>query len=163
MIVSLVAAMAENRVIGRAGGVPWRLPADMRFFKRLTTGHTVIMGRKTFESLDRPLEHRRNVVVTRDRSYHAPEGVTVAHAFDEAIAIAHGEEEVFVAGGAAIYRLALPRADRIYLTVVHAHVEGDTFFPDFDISEWKFVREDRHEPDERHAFAFSFRFYERGL
>lgn len=155
--------MAQNRVIGRAGGVPWRLPADMRFFKRLTTGHTVIMGRKTFESLDRPLEGRRNVVVTRDRSYHAPEGVTVARGFDEALTLADGEEEVFVAGGEAIYRLALPRADRIYLTVVHAHVEGDTLFPDFDLSEWKLVREERHEPDERHDFAFSFRFYERGL
>lgn len=153
--------MAENRVIGRDGAVPWHLPVDMRHFKALTTGHTVIMGRKTFESLGRPLPNRRNVVLTRDPAYRAPAGVVVVHTLDAALAAAEADSEVFVAGGEGIYRLALPRADRLYLTVVHARIEGDTFFPEFDVAEWKLVREERHEPDDRHEHPFSFRLYER--
>lgn len=152
--------MAENRVIGREAAVPWHLPEDMRQFKRLTTGHPVIMGRRTFDSLGRPLPHRRNVVLTRDPSY-APEGVEVAHGLDEALALVAGEQEVFVAGGADIYRLALPRADRLYLTIVHAAVTGDTRFPDLDLSEWRLDREAFHPADERHEYPFTFRFYSR--
>ena len=154
MIVSLIAAMSENRVIGRAGAVPWRLPEDMRFFKETTTGHTVIMGRKTFETLPAPLTNRHNVVVTSRRSYAVPDGVTVVHSLDEALATGPREEEVFVAGGEEIYRQALPRADRIYLTVVHRSVDGDTFFPEFDDSQWDLVRDDERG-------EFSFRLYER--
>ena len=153
--------MAENRVIGREGKVPWHLPADMRFFKRLTTGHTVIMGRKTYESLNGPLKDRRNVVVTRRPDYPSPEGVTVVHGLDDALALPKDGDEVFVVGGEAIYRLAFPYADRIYLTVVHTRVDGDAFFPEFDLSEWNLVLDERHEPDDRHPFAFTFRRYER--
>ena len=160
MIVSLVAAMSENRVIGRNGQLPWHLPADLKYFKKLTVDHTVIMGRKTFDEIKRPLDNRRNVVITRNRGFQ-PHGVTVVPSLDEALALAATEEEVFSVGGGEIFRLALPRADRLYLTVIHAHIEGDTFFPPFDSDGWVLEDEDRHEPDDKHAYAFSFRRYRR--
>lgn len=147
-------------MIGRDGAVPWHLPADLRHFKRLTTGHTVIMGRRTFASVGRPLPNRRNVVVTRDSSYR-PDGVVVAPGLAEALALAADELEVFIVGGAELYRLALPRADRMYLTIVHAEVPGDTYFPPFDPDEWRLEREERHTADARHAHPFTFRWYVR--
>lgn len=159
-MVSLIAAMAENRVIGRADALPWHLPRDMRRFKRLTVGHTVVMGRRTFETLPAPLSDRRNVVLTRDRTYRRS-GVEIVHTLDAALAAAAGPDEVFVAGGAAIYRLALPIAHRIHLTVVHATVPGDTDFPDFSMEEWRLVEDLRFAADARHAYAYSFRRYER--
>jgi dihydrofolate reductase len=158
--VSIIVAMSVNRVIGRAGHMPWRLPADLRRFKALTTGHAVIMGRRTFDSVGRPLPDRRNIVITRDRDYW-PEGVIVAHDLDEALSRAGDDEEAFIAGGGEIYRLAMPRADRMYVTIVHATIEGDTYFPEFDESEWELVSDERCEPDERHAHPYSFRVYER--
>jgi dihydrofolate reductase len=160
VIVSLIAAMSENRVIGHAGALPWRLPLDMRHFKNLTTGRTVIMGRKTFDTLPAALPNRRNIVMTRDGSYR-PAGAEVVPSLDAALQRAAGDDEVFVAGGGEVYRLALPRADRLYLTVVHVSVEGDTHFPPFDDRQWRLVRDERHEADARHAHAFSFRTYER--
>jgi dihydrofolate reductase len=147
-------------VIGKGSGLPWHLPADMRHFKHLTLGHTVIMGRKTFESLDKPLVRRRNVVLTRNMDY-LPVGASVAHTISEAFEFAGSESEVFVAGGADIYRIALPHAHRLYLTMVHANVAGDTLFPEIDWEEWVLVRDVRYEADEKHAFSFSFRCYER--
>jgi dihydrofolate reductase len=152
--------MAENRVIGRADALPWHLPRDMRRFKRLTTGHAVIMGRRTFETLPAPLPDRRNVVLTRDPSYRRS-GIEVVHTLDAALALVAGAQEVFVAGGAEVYRGALPVADRIHLTVVHATVDGDTFFPEITMEAWRLVEDLRFETDERHAFACSFRRYER--
>lgn len=160
MTISLIAAMSENRVIGRDGRVPWHLPADMRHFKQLTMSHPVVMGRKTFETLPKPLEGRRNIVVTRDPAYGAP-GAEVVTSLDAALEATEDADEAFVAGGEAIYAIALPHADRIYLTVVHAAVDGDTFFPPFDSTEWKMVSDEPHEADERHEFAFSFRLYAR--
>lgn len=160
MIVSLVAAMSENRVIGKDGTLPWRLPDDLKFFKRLTLDHTVIMGRKTFDEIKRPLDNRRNVVITRNPAFH-PHCVTVVPNLAEALALGATEREVFVVGGGEIFREALPRADRLYLTVVHARVEGDTFFPEFDKDGWVLESDERHEADERHAYAFSFRTYSR--
>ncbi|HEV8355935.1 MAG TPA: dihydrofolate reductase [Gemmatimonadales bacterium] len=159
MIVSLVVAVSENRVIGKAGKLPWRLPKDLQHFKKLTLDHTVIMGRKTFEEIQRPLTNRRNVVISRNPGFH-PHGVTVVPSLAEALALGATEDEVFVVGGGEIYRLALPRADRLHLTVVHAVVEGDTFFPPLDAA-WALDEEERHEPDEKHAFAFTFRTYSR--
>ena len=152
--------MAENRVIGSGTALPWRLPRDMKRFKQLTMGHTVVMGRTTYETLDGPLPGRRNVVLSRDprRSY---EGADVVTTLDDALSLAGDDDEVFVAGGAEIYRLALPHADRIYLTVVHAEVAGDTLFPPFDESEWELRTDERCDSDEHHAHAFSFRTYER--
>jgi len=158
LIVSLVAAMAENRVIGRDNALPWRLPSDMKHFKELTIGHTVIMGRKTYDSMGQPLVERRNVVISRDPGL-AYDGAEVVASLDDALGLAAGEDEVFVAGGGEIYRLALSRADRIYLTVVHTTVEGDTHFPEFDVEEWQLAEDVRHESDERHEHAFSLRFY----
>lgn len=160
MIVSLIAAMAENRVIGRGDALPWRLPRDMRRFKRQTTGHAVIMGRRTFETLPAPLPDRHNVVLTSAPAYPRA-GVEVARSLDAALENLAGDEEVFVVGGAEIYRLALPIADRIYLTVVHATVPGDTFFPEFTMEDWRLVEDLRFAADARHAFACSFRLYER--
>lgn len=159
-IVSLVAAMAENRVIGREGTLPWRLPDDQRFFKRLTLDHTVIMGRKTFDEIRHPLANRRNVVISRNPDFR-PTGATVVPSLDEAIALGATEREVFVIGGAEIYAAALPRADRLYLTVVHAEVEGDTYFPPFDRAAWALEWEEYHPTDERHAYPFTFRTYSR--
>jgi len=160
--VSLIAAVAENRVIGRDGALPWHLPEDLRHFKRLTRGHVVVMGRRTWETLDGPLPRRRCIVVTRDASYRA-EGAEVVHGLDEALerAAAAGETEVFVLGGGEIYTLALPRADRMYLTIVHAEPAGDARFPVFDAAEWTLASDEPHDADERHEHAYSFRTYER--
>src|SRR5262245_34417781 len=146
--VSLVAAMAENRVIGRGGQLPWRLPADLKYFKQLTVDHTVIMGRKTFDEIKRPLDNRRNVVVTRNKEFR-PHGVTVVPSLKEALALGATEEEVFVIGGGEIFKAALPLASRIYLTVVHAQVEGDTFFPRFEEDAWVLSAEESHPADDK--------------
>lgn len=128
MIVSLVAAMGENRVIGRGDALPWHLPEDLRRFRELTWGHTVIMGRTTYLSIGRPLPNRRMLVLSRSPSFR-PSGVESFPGIDAALAACAGEEEVFVCGGAEVYRAALPRADRIYLTVIHREYEGDVRFP----------------------------------
>lgn len=167
MTLSLIAAMSENRVIGRAGGLPWRMPADMARFKRLTTGHPAIMGRRTFDSMKSPLPGRTNIVVTRRRDFAPAPGVLVAHDLAEAIRLARtapggGEVgEIFIIGGGEIYALALPRADRIHLTVIHARIEGDAFFPEFDEQAWRLTHDERREADEKNEFACSFRIYER--
>jgi dihydrofolate reductase len=158
MIVSLIAAMSENRVIGRDGDLPWRLPRDMHRFKTLTTGHPVIMGRKTFETLTKPLPNRHNIVVTANRSYVAV-GADVTHSLDAALALVEDDAEVFIAGGGEIYRLALPIADRIYLTVVHGTFEGNARFPEFSMEAWRLAEDIRYESDQRHAYPFSFRLY----
>ena len=162
MKISLIAAMAQNRVIGRGNTLPWHLPADLKRFKERTAGHAVIMGRRTFESLDQALPDRRCIVVTRNPDYDAV-GAEAAPGLDEALELAGdaGEQEVFILGGSEIYALALPRADRIYLTLVHADIAGDTYFPEFDPDQWALVEDTRHEADDRHAYAFSFRIYER--
>ena len=160
MIVSLILAMAENGVIGRGGGLPWHLPKDLRHFKQLTVDHTVIMGRKTFEEIKQPLANRRNVVISRDPDFH-PRGVTVVPSLEEALALGATEDEVFVIGGGEIFRLALPRADRLYLTLVHAKVEGDTTFPPLDLATWALEEEADHPADAQHEYAYSFRTYSR--
>jgi dihydrofolate reductase len=152
--------MSDNRVIGRDNALPWHLPADMKLFKTLTMGHAVIMGRKTFDTVGKPLPGRRNVVLTRDRAWRRT-GVEACYDLDEALSLVASDSEVFVAGGAEIFHQALKRADRIYLTVVHANVTGDAFFPSFSLSQWRLVEDQTHESDERHAYGFSFRRYER--
>jgi dihydrofolate reductase len=159
-IISLVAALARNRVIGRGGTLPWHLPDDQKFFRRLTLDHTVIMGRKTFEEIRRPLANRRNVVISRNPAFR-PAGVTVVPSLKEALALGATEREVFVIGGGEIYREALPLADRLYLTVVHAEVEGDTTFPAFEGEEWALESEEFHPADQRHAWPFTIRVYHR--
>lgn len=156
MRVSLLVAVAERGVIGRDGGLPWRLPADLRFFKRVTMGHHVIMGRRTWESIGRPLPGRTMVVLSRDPALVVP-GASVVHELADALALARaaGDTEAFVIGGAEVYARALPLADRLYLTRVHADVEGDVCFPVYDPQEWVEVAREEHAADEHHAHAFA--------
>ncbi|MFE8601962.1 dihydrofolate reductase [Archangium violaceum] len=156
--VSAIVAMATNRCIGRDNTLPWRLPADLKRFKQLTMGHTLVMGRKTYESIGRPLPGRTMVVVTRQRDY-APEGVQVAHSLELALELARGDE-VFIAGGADLYRQAMPHVRRLYLTRIDRDYEGDTFFPEVDLSGWKLVAEEHH-PATATEPPFSFLTYER--
>lgn len=162
MRLSIVAAVAENGVIGSAGSLPWHLPADFRHFKRTTVGHHLIMGRRTWDSIGRALPDRTTVVVSRGTP-ELPVGVLSARSLEEAIALAleHDETEAFVAGGAEIYRQALPLADRLYLTRVAARPAGDTLFPEIEAASWR-LRERRDRPaDEANRYAMSFLVYER--
>jgi dihydrofolate reductase len=153
-LVSLIVAMAQNGVIGRDNALPWRLPEDLKRFKAFTLGKTLLMGRKTYESIGRPLPGRANLVLTRDRGFLAP-GVVVVHSVEEALAHAASNEMVAI-GGAEIYRLVLPFARRLYLTHVHADVPGDTYFPDFDPTQWVDVEWRMHPADEQHAYPLTF-------
>jgi dihydrofolate reductase len=150
---SLVVAVAENGVIGRLNHLPWRLPEDLAYFKRVTMGHPIVMGRRTYESIGRPLPGRTNIVVTHNRDFVAP-GCLVVHGLDEAWTAANGADEVSVIGGTALFRDTLPIADRIHLTEVQAPVEGDTFFPAFDPREWRETEVVRHAADARHPYPF---------
>lgn len=153
--LSLVVAMDENRLIGRANGLPWRLPDDMKQFKRITLGHTVLMGRKTWDSLGRPLPERDNWVLTRDAGF-AAEGVRAFHALDDVLA-AHTGGELMVIGGANLYRQTLPLAQRIYLTEVQARIaDGDAWFPDFDRTQFRELHHKMHGADDRHPHPFRF-------
>ena len=163
MKLSILAAVSENGVIGREGQLPWHLPDELKYVKRITMGHTLLMGRKTYESIGRPLPGRTSIVVSRQLDYAPHPDVIVARDFARAVDVARkrDESECFVFGGASLYREALPQAQRLYLTRVHTEVEGDAFFPAFDEARWKCVAHERHEADERHAHAFSLRVYER--
>ena len=163
MRISIIAALSSNNVIGRDSQVPWCIRTDLKRFKALTMGHHLIMGRKTYESVGKPLPGRINVVITRRDDYHA-DGVTVVHSLDDAIRVAAdaNDPEPFIAGGAEIYSVALHRADRMYLTRVHAEVQGDTVFPDFDdVSEWKLTDAEHCDANEKDEFPFSFLTYDR--
>ena len=162
MRLSIVAAVADNGVIGRDNDLPWRLPADLKRFKRTTMGHHLLMGRRTFESIGRPLPGRTTVVISRGRP-EVPDGVLVAGSLDEAIeaARAAGDDEAFVAGGEEICRAALARADRLPLTRVRADVEGDRFFPGLDLGGWTLVSSEERPADERNAYPLEFQLWER--
>jgi dihydrofolate reductase len=151
----LIAAIADNGVIGAGNALPWHLPTDLKRFRELTRGHHVIMGRKTCESLGRPLPERINLVVSANTRYHAA-GFVVVTSLAAALDAARREQEVFVIGSASVYAQALPRADRFYLTLVHADVVGDARFPDFNCSDWRELERSEHVADTRHAHAYSF-------
>lgn len=161
MIVSLVAAHARNRAIGLGGGMPWRLPADLARFKKLTMGAPVIMGRATFESIGRPLPGRFNIVMTRTPREGIPGALAYAGGPGEALAAAGDCPEVFVIGGGSVYRQFLDRADMLYITLVDAEIPGDTFFPEYDVSAYSVVSRERREPDERNRYALEFVTYRR--
>jgi dihydrofolate reductase len=163
MRISIIAALSSNNVIGRDNQLPWHLGTDLKRFKQLTMGHHLIMGRKTFESVGKPLPGRINVVITREPGYSA-EGITVVHSLEEGIrlAVEAGDEEPFIGGGAQIFEQSMHRADRMYLTRVHAELEGDTFFPDFDdVSEWQLTDSEHFDADEKNDYPFSFLTYDR--
>lgn len=161
MIISLIWAMAENRVIGIENCLPWKLPADMQWFRKQTMGKPILMGRKTFESFGaKPLPGRTNIIITHDQSYKA-EGAVVVHSIDEALQAAGDAEEVMIIGGASFYEQMLPRADRLYVTQVHGEFEGDAYFPAVDFSSWREVERVESEPEEKNEYACSFVVYER--
>lgn len=163
MIVSAIAAVAKNRVIGRANDLPWRLPTDQQYFKRMTLNHHVIMGRKTFEELGRPLPKRTNIVITRN-PYFVVSNCLVVRTVEEALAIAraNGEAEAFIIGGGQIYELSYQYWDRLYYTAVDTVIEdGDAFFPAFDRDEWVLVSEDPHAADEKNEYDYNFMVFER--
>ena len=158
--LSLIVAMAKNRVIGADNTIPWHLPNELKLFKSLTMGNPIVMGRKTYESIGRLLPGRTTVIVTRQKDY-AIEGAIVAHSISEAIAACKGADEIFVIGGADLFRETLPLADRLYLTTVDAEPEGDTFMPDFDAGEWHETSAQAFDKDEKHAYAYQLRVYDR--
>ncbi len=166
MTLSIIVAAARNGVIGRNNALPWHLPGDLRYFKRVTMGKPIVMGRKTFESIGRPLPGRTNVIISRDPQF-AAEGVKVAGSLDQALALARdialidGVEELVVIGGEQIYREALPRTQRLYLTEVHADVEGDARLPDIRRKDWREISRERHRATDSNPYDYSFIVLER--
>lgn len=155
-VIALIAAMADNRVIGINNRLPWKLPADMKWFRQHTLGKPIVMGRKTFESFGgKPLPDRKNIIVTHDPHYQAT-GATVVHSIDAAIAAAGDVEEIMIIGGASFYAQMLPRAQRLYLTYVHIQVNGDAWFPELDAMQWQIVQQTEHPADEKNAQAMRF-------
>jgi dihydrofolate reductase len=165
MTISIIAALNENFVIGKNNDLPWHLPDDMKYFMQTTKGHPVIMGRKNYDSIPekfRPLPNRTNIVVTRQKNFIAPDCI-VTNSLDEALdkASATGTDEIFIIGGAEIYREGMDKANKLYLTEIMGALEGDTFFPSYNRNQWKEVSRIHHLIDERHRFAFDFVVYEK--
>jgi dihydrofolate reductase len=154
MTVSIVVAIAENYAIGKNNQLLWHMPADLKHFRQITSGHTIIMGRKTYDSVGKPLPNRRNIIITR-QDITIP-GCEVVKSVDEALELCAGEEEVFIVGGAEIYKLAMGRTDRIYLTIIHHSFDADTLFPEIDYMDWKEAAREDHQPDEKNKFPYSF-------
>jgi len=164
VLISIIAAVADNGIIGRQGDLPWRLPADMRYFRRVTMGKPVLMGQRTFESIGKPLKGRATIVLTDDPSFTA-EGCVVRRSIDDALdaAAASGADEVMIAGGASVYAQLLPRADRLYLTEVHAEIEGDVSFPEVDARAWREISRQARAADEKNLSDVDFVIYERAV
>lgn len=166
MKLSMIVATAQNRVIGRDNALPWYLPNDLKYFKQTTLGKPVIMGRKTYESIGKPLPGRTNIVITRQTDYQ-PEGVKVVHSVAEArdlaesVCLIDGQEEAMIMGGAEIYTLALSDADRLYLTEVHADVEGDAYFPEYDKTEWQEISREDFSAEGPNPYNYSFVVYDK--
>lgn len=152
--LTAIAAMSENRVIGKNNQLPWHLPADLRHFKRLTLNQHILMGRKTYLSIGRPLPQRTNIILTRDPHFQAP-GCTVITAIDKILALAK-EQEILIIGGAEIYTLLMPYITRIYLTIIHQVVDGDTFFPALNMQQWQQVSREDHSADAENQYQYSF-------
>jgi dihydrofolate reductase len=161
MIISLIAAMDKNRLIGVKNGLPWHLPADFKFFKEITMGKPVVMGRKTFESIGKPLPGRKNIIVSR--SGFSADGITVTDGIDAALKEVANAEEVMILGGASFYEQMIGRADRMYLTHVNTEREGDAWFPEFSLNEWDIVSERKHLSDEKNKYDFQIIEYRRKL
>ncbi|MEN9446478.1 MAG: hypothetical protein RL728_990 [Bacteroidota bacterium] len=157
-MITLIAAAAENNALGKDNDLLWHLPEDFKRFKQITSGHYIIMGRKTFESFPKPLSNRTHIIITRQEEYLV-EGCLVVHSLEEALEIAPQNEEVFIIGGAQIYEQALPFADKIDLTRVHIELDADAFFPEFNTSEWNLVFTEKHFKDEKHQYDFTFETY----
>ena len=158
--IAIIVATDENGVIGKDNDLPWRLSADLQYFRRVTMSKPLIMGRNTHESIGRPLPGRQNIIVTSEPGYQAS-GCTVVHSIHEALAACGDSKEVMVMGGASLYRQMLPMADRLYMTQVHAQVDGDTWFPDWQPDEWYEIAAEHHKADDKNQYDYSFLVYER--
>jgi dihydrofolate reductase (trimethoprim resistance protein) len=158
--ISLIAAMDENRVIGKDNDIPWRIPKDWEYVKDVTQGHPIILGRKNLESIGRALPNRRNIILTRDESYTF-QGCEIAHSIDEVFELCQHEKEIFIFGGEQIYELFLPYVEKMYITKIHHAFEGDTFFPKIDYSEWNEVSVTKGITDEKNPYVYYFHVYER--
>lgn len=159
-ILSMIVAHAADRVIGKDNDMPWHLPADLAYFKKTTLGKPIIMGRKTYESIGRPLPGRKNIVISRDSEYRV-EGVEVVSSVDAALALVENVEEVMVIGGGAIYQHCLPAAQRLYITHIDANIEGDTFFPEYDLNVWEKMSNESRAADEKNQYQLDFAVYQR--
>jgi dihydrofolate reductase len=155
MIISLIAAIGKNRVIGKNNSLPWKLPADMKRFRELTTGKPIIMGRKTFESIGKPLPNRTNIIITHDQNYKA-EGCIIAHSIEEALKAAESNKEVMIIGGSQIYKEFLPKANKMYLTLIDADFDGNAYFPEYKVEEWKETAYEEHERDKDNQYSYTF-------
>lgn len=155
MLISIIVAMDDDGVIGVEGGLPWRLSSDLKHFKAITMGKPIIMGRKTHESIGRPLPGRENIILTRDKTYQA-EGCTVLYSLDDLFMHCRYHDEVMITGGAELYKQFLPRAKLIYLTEVHTQVNGDTFFPSYNADEWEEIDRQDFKADEKNEYDYSF-------
>lgn len=158
--ISLIVAMARNRVMGVNNQLPWHLPEDLKYFKALTLGHCMIMGRRTFDSIGQALPGRTSIVVSRRTGQAAP-GATVVGSIEEALAACGNDPEIFFIGGGDLFRQVLPRADRVYLTEVHADIAGDTYFPAMEAGQWREVSREARPADARHAYPYDFVVYDR--
>ncbi|MDH5425120.1 MAG: type 3 dihydrofolate reductase [Gammaproteobacteria bacterium] len=155
MTISIITAMDQNRLIGKDNALPWKIPADLQFFKKITMSKPIVMGRKTFESIGRPLPGRQNIIITRDKSFSA-EGCDIAWSTEQALELAADAEEIMIIGGANIYQQFLERADRIYLTLVQSEFEGDAWFPDIDLRQWQQLEKEDHKADDKNEADYSF-------
>lgn len=155
MKISIVVAFDKNQLIGRNNQLPWHLPADLKYFKNVTMGHHLIMGRKTYDSIGKPLPGRTSVVITRQHDWKA-EGCLVAHSLEDAIRLCGNQEEIFIVGGAEIFKNSLPVATDLYITKINHQFEGDTFFPEINENEWREILREDHQPDEKNKWGFSF-------
>jgi len=162
MIISAIVAASKNWVIGKDNEIPWYIPNDLRYFRRMTLGHHVVMGRKNYESIGKPLPKRTNLIVTRDENYDAP-GCHVVHSIDEAIKFAkdNNEEELFICGGGEIYNQTLAMTDKLYFTEIEAVVDGDVYFPKIELHDWSLISTERNQADDRHEYGYNFMIYER--
>lgn len=160
-MISYLVAMDRNRVIGKDNDLPWSLPADLAYFKKKTTGHTIVMGRKTYESIGRPLPNRKNVILTRDKNYSVA-NCTVIHSIEEALSLMRQEnDEYFVIGGSDLFIQFLPYVERMYITLLDEEFEGDTFFPNVDMSEWKLISKEKGKKDENNHYDYEFLVYDK--
>jgi len=160
MLISIIAALGKNNVIGKDNKIPWHLPADFLYFKKMTLGKPIIMGEKTFESIGKALPDRKNIILSQDKNYNAP-GCVMADSIEAALAAAGEAPEVMICGGASVYQQFLPKAKKLYLTYIDHEFQGDTFFPEFDIKEWKEISRENHAKDAKNPHGYSFVVLER--
>lgn len=162
MIISIIVAIGNNNVIGVKNSLPWKMPADLEYFKKNTLGKIVVMGQKTFQSIgSKPLPKRKHIILTDDKSFTAPENCMIALSIEELFEKTKGEEEIMICGGASIYRQFLPLANRLYLTFIHSDFEGDSFFPEIDFTKFKLIKKEEHDKDEKNPYPYTFTIYER--